>query len=29
MRTYSEYLISNAYPRQKWLRERVSILRYW
>jgi hypothetical protein len=26
--TYSEYVILIAFPRQKWLRERASILRY-
>jgi len=26
--THSEYLILIAFPRQQWLRERVSMLRY-
>jgi hypothetical protein len=27
-KTHSEYVILIAFPRQQWLRERVSILRY-
>jgi hypothetical protein len=26
--THSEYVILIAFPRQQWLRERVSVLRY-
>jgi hypothetical protein len=26
--THSEYVILNAFPRQQWLRERASVLRY-
>jgi endonuclease III len=26
--THSEYVILNAFPRQQWFRERVSMLRY-
>jgi hypothetical protein len=26
--THSEYVILNVFPRQKWLRERISMSRY-
>ena len=26
--THSEYVIHTAFPRQQWLRERASVLRY-
>jgi len=26
--THSEYVILSAFPRQEWLRERASLLRY-